>query len=81
MSVRAIDASPEMVRIARSRGVDASVLGIEELDRVQGCFDGVLSNFGAFNCVGELPALRQPLARLVRSGGHLAVCIIGHSCL
>jgi SAM-dependent methyltransferase len=81
ISVRAIDASPEMVRIARGRGVDASVLGIEELNTVQGCFDGVLSNFGAFNCIGDLLAVRQPLARLVRPGGHLAVCIIGHFCL
>src|SRR5580704_6087301 len=49
ISVRAIDASSEMVRIARRRGVDASVLGIEEINRVQGDFDGVISNFGAFN--------------------------------
>jgi SAM-dependent methyltransferase len=81
ISVRAIDASPEMVRIARRRGVDASVLGIEELHRVQGYFDGVTSNFGAFNCLGDLHAIRSPLARLIRPGGHLAVCILGRFCL
>lgn len=86
ISVRAIDASSEMVRIARSRGVDASVLGIEELgieelNRVQGYFDGVISNFGAFNCVSGLHAIRRPLARLIRPGGHLAVCIVGRFCL
>ena len=81
MSVRAIDASSEMVSIAHSRGVDASVLGIEQLDRVQGCFDGVISNFGAFNCVADLHAIRPVLARLIRPGGHLAICILGHFCL
>jgi SAM-dependent methyltransferase len=77
ISIRAIDASSEMVGIARRRGVDASVLGIEELHRVQGYFDGVISNFGAFNCVRELHVIRRPLARLIRPGGHLAVCILG----
>jgi ubiquinone/menaquinone biosynthesis C-methylase UbiE len=81
MSVRAVDASPGMVRIARSRGVDASVLEIEQLDRVQGCFDGAMSNFGAFNCVANLRAIRPILARLIRPGGHLAVCILGRFCL
>ena len=81
MSVRAIDASSEMVRIARSRGVDASVLEIEQLNRVQGCFHGVISNFGAFNCVANLHTIRPFLARLIRPGGHLAVCILGNFCL
>ena len=81
MSVRAIDASSEMVHIARSRGVDASVLEIEQLSQVQGCFDGVISNFGAFNCVANLRAIRPALARLIRPGGHLAVCMLGRFCL
>src|ERR1700674_4183250 len=51
MEVSAIDASSEMVRIASERGVDAKVLAIEDLERVSGCFDGVISNFGAMNCV------------------------------
>jgi len=81
MRVRAIDASPEMVRIARSRGVDAATLPIEELGRLRGCFDGVLSNFGALNCVRPIEAISQPLARLVRPGGYLAICMIGSFCL
>ena len=54
VKVRAIDASCEMVRVARSRGVDASVLPIEDLDRIAGRFDGVISDFGALNCVADL---------------------------
>jgi ubiquinone/menaquinone biosynthesis C-methylase UbiE len=81
MRVRAIDASNAMVRIACSRGVDATRLAIEELGRLQGSFDGVLSNFGALNCVRRLDLIRGPLARLVRPGGHLAICIMGCFCL
>jgi ubiquinone/menaquinone biosynthesis C-methylase UbiE len=79
--VSAIDASPAMVRIAQSRGVSAEVGSIEELQALDGVFDGVISNFGALNCVPELSSLRSPLARLIRSGGHLAICLMGRFCL
>jgi len=75
--VRAIDASAGMVRIARDRGVDARKLRIEELPEVSGVFDGAISNFGAFNCVRGIPAAACELARLVRRGGHLAICVMG----
>jgi SAM-dependent methyltransferase len=78
--VRAVDQSAEMVRIARERGVHASVLPIERIDELDGRFDGVISNFGALNCVSSLASLRKPLARLVRTGGHLAICVIGRFC-
>src|SRR6266700_21194 len=79
--VSAIDASPEMVSVARRRGVDARVLPIEKLERLNGVCDGAISNFGALNCVSDPEKLRGPLARLIRPGGHLAVCFIGRFCL
>ncbi|HEX4137208.1 MAG TPA: methyltransferase domain-containing protein [Bryobacteraceae bacterium] len=78
--VTAFDASPEMVRVARNRGVDAHVLAIEELSTLEGSYDGAISNFGALNCVPD-PAELRPLAQLIRPGGHLAICIIGRFCL
>jgi SAM-dependent methyltransferase len=81
LRVRAIDASTEMVKIARTRGVDAEVLAIENCGRLNTTFDAVLSNFGALNCVEDLEALREPLTRLVRPGGHLTICVIGRRCL
>jgi SAM-dependent methyltransferase len=78
--VRAIDASGEMVKIARGRGVDAQVLPIENCGLLNESFDAVLSNFGALNCVQDLDLLREPLARLVRPGGYLALCLIGGFC-
>ena len=38
--VSAYDASPEMVRAARERGVAANVVALEEIDRIDGIFDG-----------------------------------------
>ena len=81
MRVRAIDSSVEMVRIARTRGVDASVLPIEHVRDIEGRFDGVLSNFGALNCVAQIDLLGESIAHLVRPGGHFVVCVIGRFCV
>jgi ubiquinone/menaquinone biosynthesis C-methylase UbiE len=78
--VRAIDASGEMVKIARKRGVDAEFLPIEGCGLLEESFDAVLSNFGALNCVEDVESLRQPLARLVRPGGYMAICVMGRFC-
>ena len=80
LRVRAIDASSEMVRIARDRGVDAEVLSIENCGLLNDTFHAVLSNFGALNCVEDLESLAEPLARLIRPGGYMAICIIGRFC-
>ncbi len=80
LRVRAIDASREMVSIARDRGVNALTLPIEHCGVLVETFDAVLSNFGALNCVEDIESLCQPLARLVRPGGHLAICVIGRFC-
>jgi len=80
LRVRAIDASGEMVRIARSRGVDAEILPIEHCRLIDESFDAVLSNFGALNCVENIESLCEPLARVVRPGGYLIICIIGRVC-
>jgi SAM-dependent methyltransferase len=79
--VHAIDASQEMVRIARSRGVNAEHKTIDEIGTSEGTYDGVISNFGALNCVENLTALRAALARLVRVGGHLAFTLMSRFCL
>src|ERR1700752_735576 len=45
VSVTAIDSSSEMVNAARRRGITATVRDIQELQHVQGTFDGAISNF------------------------------------
>jgi len=79
--VDAIDASPEMVRIARSRGVEAQHKRIEEVSLLKGTYDGIISNFGALNCIYNLADLRAPFARLVRTNGYLVLTLMGRICL
>lgn len=74
--VDAIDASPAMVRVAETRGVKARFLRIEDLAAISGTYDGALSNFGAFNCVRDLAAAGRELARVIRPGGTLAICVM-----
>jgi SAM-dependent methyltransferase len=77
--VHATDSSPEMIRIASCRGgFTTEVVAAQE---IKGSYDHALSNFGALNCVADLPSVARRLARLIRPGGRLAVCVIGRCCL
>jgi ubiquinone/menaquinone biosynthesis C-methylase UbiE len=81
VTVHAIDPSRAMVAVAQSRGgFTAEVRSAENLQRVGGTFDGAISNFGALNCVEDLPAVAPALGALVRPGGRVAICTIGRFC-
>jgi SAM-dependent methyltransferase len=85
VEVFGIDAAPRMVEIARSRGVNASLLAIEDLGIACGAslrpaFSGAISNFGALNCVADLAPVAAQLARLVRPSGPIAICLMGRFC-
>jgi SAM-dependent methyltransferase len=77
VEVYGIDASREMVRLARARGVDAHHLAIETLGDMKNPFDGAVSNFGALNCVSNLESVALALGRLIHSGGYVAICLAG----
>ncbi|HEX4164305.1 MAG TPA: class I SAM-dependent methyltransferase [Bryobacteraceae bacterium] len=81
ISVYGIDSSPRMVEVSQSHGVNACCLSIEHLDKLEMQFNGAISNFGALNCLPSLNAVAERLARLVCSGGRLAVCFMGRLCL
>jgi SAM-dependent methyltransferase len=87
IQVVACDISPKMIQLARERvtddvasRVDFRVLPIEDLQTLEaeGPFDGAFSNFSGLNCVEDLPAAARNLARLLKPGASLLVCIIGH---
>lgn len=80
VEVCGIDASKEMVRVACCRGVDARHLPVEALGELTGEFDGAISNFGALNCVSDLDTVARTLGRLIRIGGHAAICLAGRCC-
>jgi SAM-dependent methyltransferase len=76
-----MDSSAGMVEYAQARGVRAEKRAMEDLDALSGPFDGALSNFGALNCVESIGAVAASLGRLVRTGGYVAVCLLGRACL
>jgi ubiquinone/menaquinone biosynthesis C-methylase UbiE len=80
VEVVGIDSAPSMVELARARGVDARRMAIEELASLEGAFDGAISNFGALNCVADLEAISEALARLVRPQGKFALCVMSRYC-
>lgn len=89
--VVACDVSPEMISVARRwlgkstyRGrIDLRILAIEQIGQLEneGLHDGVLSNFAGLNCVADLRCVARDLARLVRPGGRVILCLFGRFCL
>jgi SAM-dependent methyltransferase len=77
IEVIAIDSSARMIEIARARGVPARHLSLEDTEWGRlAAFDGVLSNFGALNCLPDLPAAARIIAPLIRPHGALAICTL-----
>jgi SAM-dependent methyltransferase len=86
MSVVATDISPAMLEVAErkaaARGLHGRIkyqqLAWEELDGLPDAnFDGVLSNFGGLNCIADLSGAAKALARQVRPGVRVLLCIMG----
>jgi SAM-dependent methyltransferase len=85
--VFAVDAAPEMIRIARlkamaagvSERIEFQVMAIEALDTLtpEPRFDGVFSNFGAINCVADVARLSDLLASRLTPGAPLLFVVMG----
>ena len=81
------DISFRMIELARQLAVstktddliDFRVLPSEEIGFLEGesVFDGAFSNFCGLNCVQDLPAVARELARLVRPGAPILLCMMG----
>jgi ubiquinone/menaquinone biosynthesis C-methylase UbiE len=89
--VAACDPSSQMIEVARHRIRQRSlqkmvrpfVIRAEEVTSlpVAEPFNGILSNFGALNCVGDLKELARGLARLLKPGAIAVLCWMGPFCL
>ncbi len=85
--VLASDASEAMLRVARRKAECAGVAHRIRFLRVpmehigaalEGeTFDGAFSNFGALNCVADVPALSRTLARLLKPAAPLMFVVMG----
>lgn len=94
VAVVATDVSAEMRRLTSARVTvrDANDLvrvDALDLDRIGGAgwadglgapFDGVLSDFGALNCVADRVRLLRALAEVVRPGGRVVLVVMGPLC-
>jgi ubiquinone/menaquinone biosynthesis C-methylase UbiE len=88
--VTATDASEAMLDVARRKAIAAGVASRIELCRVDlrdanfwvpaRAFDGVLSNFGALNCLPDRRPVAGMLAQCVRPGGRVVVVVMGPVC-
>jgi SAM-dependent methyltransferase len=87
-TVLATDWSPLMVERTAQRAVDARMMervearcvGAHELQRLDGTYDGIYSNFGPLNCVPDLREMSQQCRRLLRPGGLAIFSVIGRIC-
>jgi SAM-dependent methyltransferase len=87
IDVVATDASPAMLAVAREKArragclarIDFQCIPMETVGRVLHGqrFDGVLSNFGALNCVQDLSSLSADLSRLLPVNGSLFWVLMG----
>jgi SAM-dependent methyltransferase len=85
--VVATDASTGMIRIARLKAaaagvgsrIDFHVLPVESLDELgrEARFDAVFSNFGAINCVADIPRLARALGEHLAPGAPLLFVVMG----
>jgi SAM-dependent methyltransferase len=86
VQVLATDASAAMVEAARRKVVRAGVAGLIEARRLpferlaelpEAAFDGAFANFGGINCAADLAALGRGLARAVKPGAPVLLCVMG----
>jgi SAM-dependent methyltransferase len=91
VSVSACDISSRMIEMARKSAIatdgsdliDFRVLPTEQLSDLKGeaIFDGAFSNFSGLNCVRDLAEVRRNLARLVKPGSAVFLCMLGRYAL
>lgn len=81
LGYRVVVAEPSagMAAVARSRGCEVVPVGAEALEdpALEGAFDGALSDFGALNCVADLPAFGRGLAARLRPGAAAVLVVMG----
>ena len=78
--VTALDASPEMVRATRARGIDAVTGDVQELPFPDGAFDCAVAAWMLYH-VPDLDRGVAELARVLRPGGRLAAITNGRESL
>jgi ubiquinone/menaquinone biosynthesis C-methylase UbiE len=89
--VVACDNSAQMIKVATQRIAEGEkrnlvqihLRAVEDIANLgsDDAFDGAFSNFGALNCVQDLPQLARNLATLLKPGATALLCWMGPYCL
>lgn len=86
--VTATDASQQMLNITQQKTVHFKQITTQHLnlsylptDDFTISYDGILSNFGALNCISDWTPLAQWLSTRIKSGGVLAFAIMSPYCI
>jgi len=89
IAVLGCDSSPRMIAVAQSRKaieapeaiVDFRLLPTEQLNQLpREQFDGAFSNFGGLNCVEDLCTVAAELAKVLKPGAPLILCVASRVC-
>lgn len=94
VSVLACDASPRMIEVARRRVVHVEIairpeFRVLQTERIgtllategDAAFDGAFSNFAGLNCVEDVSAVARELAKLLKPGATVLLCVFGRLCV
>ncbi len=90
IKVMATDISPQMLQHVKDKIqkyhfenlISTRELALQEIDQLRDTvFDGMISNFGGFNCVSDLSSIIPSLARLIKPGGACVICLMTNFCL
>ena len=91
VEILACDISPKMIEKARRYAADNNVgdrvefiaLATENLEALadRSLFDGAFSNFSGLNCVEDLTAVQLQLAKRLKPGAPLLLCMMGRIAL
>lgn len=79
-TIIAIDQSQHMVDIARTKGIDARIGDVQQLDIADDAFDVVVANWMLYH-LPDLDAGLAELARVLRPGGRLIAATMGSNML
>jgi len=86
--ITATDVSPQMRQIATDKTVHLAHVTVQSLDlsnlptsQFNQTYDGVLSNFGALNCIDDWQPLAEWLGNRVKPGGVLAFAMMSPYCI
>lgn len=75
-SITSIDISPEMIKICKSKGLDARVMDLENLDFPDSSYDGIWAQTSLLHIPkGNIDSVLKKIANILKPDGVLFLCM------